>query len=108
MRDDLPNVQKEWARMNEEIWAMKPKPDPPAQPAPPAADATVRPRLKVAAPARKSSNRPPPPNAAPPPPKIAAVKTLLPPTRLKPAKRFPLSVKKSTFCNSWGAGSLRT
>jgi chromosome segregation ATPase len=77
VKEDLSNVQGELAKMKEEIKAMKRKPNPSTQIAPPAADAIVPPPQKAVSPARKCSSIPPPPP--------------------KPAKQFPPSVKKGMY-----------
>jgi hypothetical protein len=61
VKEDLGNLQGELAKMKEEIWAMKLKPNASTQIAPPAADAIVLRPQKAVAPAWKCSSIPPPP-----------------------------------------------
>jgi hypothetical protein len=86
---DLPNRERELAKLKEEIITMKQTPE---LFAPPAADVPHAP--KAAAPARKSSNSPPPPNVTPPEPKLLPVKVSPQPHPPTPAKQFPPSVNK--------------
>jgi hypothetical protein len=64
VREDLGNVERELAKMKEEIRAMMPKPDPSAQIVALAADGTVPPALKPAASPKPLSGPPPAPKQA--------------------------------------------
>jgi hypothetical protein len=93
VNQNLTNLERELAKLKEEVRTMSPKPE---LLAPPGAEIAVPPAQKADAPPRKPSGNSPPPDIIPPPSKSPPVVALQQPAPPKQAKQFPPLVKKST------------